>query len=112
MVARPHLCDARPCGYSGYFCRDISPRPFPVSIVLMNFLKKLWQGWKAFAHVLGKIQTVILLTVFYFLVLGPISIVFRLLGKSPLPYQSKNPDTNWKLKAPHARGETQYFQQY
>lgn len=79
----------------------------------MDFLKKLWKAWKAFAHALGKVQTFILLTVFYILILGPVSLFFRLFGKSPLQYRAaKDAETYWKIKPAGARGEEQYFQQF
>ena len=78
----------------------------------MNFLKKLWKGWKAFAHALGKVQTFILLTVFYLLILGPVSLLFRLFGKSTLPYRAQTPDTYWIVKPIPNRGQEQYFQQF
>jgi len=34
-----------------------------------------WQGWKKFAHRLGRINTFILLTVFYFFIFGLIAII-------------------------------------
>jgi hypothetical protein len=77
----------------------------------MGFLKKAWQGWKAFANRLGKIQTLILMTLFYFLILGPVAICLRLLGKRPLRY-SLSGQTYWQDRPANTRGEAQYFQQY
>jgi hypothetical protein len=42
------------------------------------FLGLLWKGWKKFAHVLGIVNTHILLTVSYFIILAFASIVTRL----------------------------------
>ena len=78
----------------------------------MEFLKRIWKAWKAFAHALGKVQTMVLLTVFYFLILGPASLFFRLLGKPALTYRGKDPDTFWINKPANARGEAQYYQQF
>jgi hypothetical protein len=42
------------------------------------FLGLLWKGWKKFAHVLGIVNTHILLTVAYFIILAFASIATRL----------------------------------
>lgn len=44
----------------------------------MSFLKKIWQGWKIFARTLGRINSKILLTVFFFLILGPIALIRKI----------------------------------
>ena len=49
--------------------------------------------WWRFATVLGWLNSRILLTVFFFLVLTPAGFVMRLLGRSPL--RAVRPDTNW-----------------
>jgi hypothetical protein len=50
----------------------------------VDFLRKFGRGWMAFAHRLGQIQTAILLFLVYVLVIGPLSIVLRLLGQGDL----------------------------
>ena len=35
---------------------------------MAEFPKKLWQGWKKFAHKLGVAQTYVLVTLFYWLI--------------------------------------------
>jgi hypothetical protein len=59
----------------------------------MIVLRKLWALWKAFAHVLGRVQTAILLSVIYHVALGPIGLVSQLsrrdlLGLRPAPGSS------------------------
>ncbi len=61
-------------------------------------LKKLWNGWKRFAHKVARVQTIILITIFYFLILVPLGALFRLFGWDPLEargFNSKKP-SNWK----------------
>lgn len=48
---------------------------------MIEFFKSLWNAWKRFAKVLGRIQTMILLTVIYFVII-PIFSLLRL--KDPL----------------------------
>ena len=50
----------------------------------VNLLKALWQGWKRIAHKIGVVQTFIIMTVFYFLVIGPSALIAALLGKDLL----------------------------
>jgi len=49
--------------------------------------------WWRFATILGWINSRILLTVFFLLVLTPTGWVMRIFGRSPL--RSVHPDTNW-----------------
>lgn len=59
----------------------------PTALRLPN---RLW--WR-FATVLGWVNSRILLTVFFFLVLTPVGCLLRLFGRSPL--RSVHPGTNW-----------------
>jgi hypothetical protein len=45
-------------------------------------LKRLWQGWKRIAHVIGDFQARVLLTVIYAVVVLPFGVVFRLFSDS------------------------------
>ena len=47
-------------------------------------LTHLKRGWMAFAHRLGLIQTAILLSLAYVLVIGPTSILLRVVGRRDL----------------------------
>jgi hypothetical protein len=49
--------------------------------IIKQFFSLLWRGWKKFAHILGAINTRILLTITYFVVLFIAFIVTRLSGK-------------------------------
>ena len=39
------------------------------------FYKTIWEYWKKFGKILGKIQTTIILTVIYFVVISPIGLI-------------------------------------
>ena len=45
-------------------------------------LKQLWRGWLKFAHVLGTIQMVIILTLIYWVMLSIMAIPYRLFADS------------------------------
>ena len=51
---------------------------------MRNLLSKLWSGIKAFSKKVAYVQAIIILTLFYFLVIGLFSIIIRLLGKDLL----------------------------
>ncbi len=51
---------------------------------MSSFLNKLWSGIKAFSKKVAYVQSIIILTLFYFLILGSFSIVLRLLRKDLL----------------------------
>ena len=40
-------------------------------------LRRLWEGWKRFGRKMGYVQARLLLTVFYFVILGPFALVIR-----------------------------------
>jgi hypothetical protein len=42
---------------------------------MVNFLKKLWQGWKKIAHKLGVAQTYIIVTLFYWIIVPVFSLI-------------------------------------
>jgi hypothetical protein len=50
---------------------------------IKQFFSLLWRGWKKFAHVLGIVQTRILLTVAYFVILM-IAAVVRIITRADL----------------------------
>lgn len=59
----------------------------------MNILKKIWnvikKGWMKFAHVVGVVNTTILLTILYFVIVGIYSIITRIISFIALPFRKK-----------------------
>ena len=43
----------------------------------MAVLKAIWEGWKRLAHRIGVFNTKLLLFLFYYLALGPVSLTVR-----------------------------------
>jgi hypothetical protein len=62
-------------------------------------LKKIWSGWKKVALKVARFQTAVLLTLFYFVILVPLGLMFKSFGWDPLEARQKklNKATNWKL---------------
>lgn len=60
--------------------------------------RRAWEGWMRFAHVLGVINTRIIMFIFFFIFVLPIGLVLQLL-RDPLHIKHP-PDTNW-VPHPH-----------
>lgn len=58
----------------------------------MNFLRRLWEGWKRVAHWIGNVQARILLTIIYGLVVLPFGVIVRLFAD---PIRIKRPPQQW-----------------
>ncbi len=61
----------------------------------MGLLRKLWNGWKSFALWLGHAQTVLLLSICYYLTIGPTSVVARILRQDFLRLRRPNTPSYW-----------------
>lgn len=65
---------------------------------IINFLKPAYRVWMKFAHILGKINTAILLTVFYFVFLGIAKLFVVITRKDLLDLKWKDRSTYWKKR--------------
>src|SRR3989338_1451741 len=75
----------------------------------MFILRKIWQGWKIFAKTLGKINTLILLTLFLFLILGPIALI----KKIPRLFLKKRfQNTFWVKKESEKKNIEDYYRPF
>jgi hypothetical protein len=62
-------------------------------------LRRLWERWKAIAHAIGTVQARIVLSLLYFLVLGPMALVRRLLA-DPLDLRPRARPSHWTPRPP------------
>jgi multisubunit Na+/H+ antiporter MnhG subunit len=77
---------------------------FAIAVILLLFsllkpvlLNPLRLVWDKLGHILGTINTYVLLTLFYFLILSPLGMIMRLFGKDILKIKwLKNKDTYWE----------------
>lgn len=60
----------------------------------------LFKWWMAFARLLGRINTAVLLTIVYVLLVGPLWIVMKLKGEDVLDRGLKEGTSYWNEKAP------------
>jgi len=65
---------------------------------MKKFFSLLWAGWKKFAHVLGIVNTTILLSLTYFIIMAVAAIIARLIGADLLDRRMKPKETLWKTR--------------
>jgi hypothetical protein len=65
---------------------------------MRSFFKTIWSGIKAFSKKVAYVQAIIILTLFYFLVIGLFSIVIRLVGKDLLNKKWKDKKTSYWIE--------------
>lgn len=56
-------------------------------LAVPTLLGPVYKAWMGLAHLLSKITTPIFMGVVYFLVVTPIALIMRMLGKNPLVHQ-------------------------
>lgn len=66
---------------------------------MAEFFKTLYRGWMKVAHGIGRVNTAILLTLFYFVFLGVAKIVTVLLGKDLLDSAWKDRSSYWRARS-------------
>lgn len=75
-------------------------------------LAPVQRGWMAMAHVLGWVNTRILLSIMFFAVLTPLSLLMRMLGRDALGRTfDKTRATYWQSRAPE-RDPERYRRQF
>ena len=64
---------------------------------MRKVLKNIWEAWKRLAHKIGRVQTIILLTIFYFIIIVPLGSVFLVFSWDPLRVhrRSRKAQSNW-----------------
>ena len=67
---------------------------------MIKTLKRVWAGWKRIANFIGRIQTRIILTLFFFVVAGPAWVLIRLFGKDLLNQRIGNDLNYWTDNEP------------
>jgi hypothetical protein len=58
--------------------------------------KKLWKRWKRIAKAIGDFQARLILSVFYFIIVGPFALILRWAG-DPLSLK-KGAEQGWRVK--------------
>lgn len=58
---------------------------------MLGVLKRIWRGWKRFAHGLVKGQSWLLMAIGYFLAITPVALFFKVFRPDPLDQAQANP---------------------
>lgn len=64
---------------------------------MRDLLSKLWHGWKIIARRIGYFQTRLILSLIYFVIVGPVALILRLLS-DPLAIGKKDLRTRWQAR--------------
>jgi hypothetical protein len=76
-------------------------------------LMPIYKGWVKVADFIGKIITIIVLTLAYYLVITPSALVKRVLGGRPLPIRSdKNTDSYWVPRDEPSQPKERFIKRY
>jgi hypothetical protein len=66
--------------------------------LLRKIGQRVYKWWMAFARALAIANTVLLLTVVYIVLIGPMSLVARIVGKDPLAHRDRPRGSFWRTK--------------
>jgi hypothetical protein len=84
-----------------------------LGVALPPALGPVYKGWMAFARVLGAVNTFVLMSLLFFLVITPLAVVLRLLGRDPLHRKVGQKDSYWvKRKKPLGDATIRHEQQF
>ncbi|NQU95361.1 MAG: hypothetical protein HQ549_03925 [Candidatus Omnitrophica bacterium] len=84
-----------------------------LGLTLPGILKPLQKVWMSFAVIMGFFVSRIILTILFYVVVTPIAIIVRILGKDILDQRiDKNRKTYWQKRSPEVKDKTSYENQY
>ena len=82
-------------------------------IIAPNRLAPVYKIWLKIGHFIGQIITWFILTVLYFLVITPATIIKRFFGGRPLPFKpDKTTSTYWVTRDEPAQPNERFFKRY
>ena len=76
-----------------------------------TWLTPVFRGWMAFAGIIGRINTAVILTVTFFLILTPLGLMMKLLKRDPMARQMKG-GSYWRKPRTHSRGNKHFERQF
>ena len=79
---------------------------------MKKFFKALYRAWMKFAHFIGRINTTLLLTFFYFLIMGLAKLVALVLRKDLLDSSWKDRPSYWKKRGEFKMDEEAFLRPY
>jgi len=72
-----------------------------ISLAIPSLLQPVYHWWMKLAHVLGWINTRILLSIVFFLIFLPVGAMLRLLGKDPMSRKLDKVKASYRVKSPN-----------
>ncbi len=80
-----------------------------LGVIAPRILKPIYLGWMAMALAIGSVMTVVLLTLFFILVITPVGLFFRLIGRDALHRKfDRQASTYWIAKEYPIADRTRY----
>jgi hypothetical protein len=81
-----------------------------LAAVTPSLLRPVYRGWMRIGEALGWLNTRIILTLVFFLVVTPIGLLMRLFGRSPIATAKR--DSYWTDVEPHSYGDRHVEKQF
>jgi hypothetical protein len=81
-----------------------------LAAIAPSLLTPVYRGWMKLGALLGWVNTRVLLTLVFFLVVTPIGVIMRLLGRSPL--EARKRDSYWTDAEADPRGDRHVEKQF
>jgi hypothetical protein len=82
-------------------------------ILIPGPLRPVYEGWLKIAHFIGKVVTVVVLTLAYYLVISPSAMLKRIFGGAPLPVKpDKNLDSYWVTREEKVQPKERFLKRY
>jgi len=76
-------------------------------------LSPVYAGWLKIAHFIGKIVTITMLTLAYYLVITPSAVLKRIFGGAPLPVKpDKSVDSYWVTRDEKTQPRERFLKRY
>ena len=73
-----------------------------LALLIPNSLKWVYQGWMSFALVLAWINTRLILSIVFYLLITPMGLIMRLFGKNPMKNKSPQSESYRSLTTPYS----------
>jgi len=76
-------------------------------------LRPIYSGWMKVAHFVGKVITVSILTLAYYLVITPSALIKRVFGGAPIPLKfDKEADSYWVKRTETIQPKERFLKRY
>jgi len=77
-----------------------------------KLLTPLWKAWLKLGHILGVINTTLLLTVFYFIIITPVGLLRKVMGKDTFGKVKEHEGSLWQSKSIAEPDLSRYLRQF